>query len=407
VKRLWHSPTLRSAFVLGVSGVGFAAANVILARVLSAAEYALFTLVVALVNLGGAIAPAGVDEIVKRHRLEIGPRLLWQVIGVATGTGLVFAGIAAVGYELSWPLVLLVLISTLAYGVMLVAGAQFQSELRFGISLSLLQSPNAVLLIAATVVLLVRGYDAWLPLLIATVGYVAAAAYGWGKLFAEQGGKPHERSRFSWPEALSFAGVNAAGLLLIQLERLVIPHVLPLQDLATYGVLAAIVGSLFRVFQMGVGYSLTPRLRAAKTVQARRRLLAHEAKLAGGIVLLGSVFLWVVTPLVERYLLAGKYHLSASLILATIVSGLAKLMSAFTKSTVTAVADPREVHILTLLSWVSVGVAILAALAGGHWLGLAGVIYGVGLGWAIRAAAAYYLTMRHLRPPAQVPVPAP
>ena len=407
MKRLWYSPTLRSAFVHGVSGVGFAAANVILARVLSAAEYALFTLVVALVNLGGAIAPAGVDEIVKRHRLGIGSRLLWQVIGVATGTGLIFAGIAAVGYELSWPLVLLVLISTLAYGVMMVAGAQFQSELRFGISLSLLQSPNAVLLIAAAVVLLVREYDAWLPLLIATVGYVAAAAYGWGRLLAEQGRRSHDRSGFSWPEALWFAGVNAAGLLLIQLERLVIPHVLPLQDLATYGVLAAIVGSLFRVFQMGVGYSLTPRLRAAATVQARRQLLAHEAKLAGGIVLLGSGFLWVVTPLIERYLLAGKYHLSAWLIIATIVSGLAKLMSAFTKGTVTALANPREVHILTVLSWVSVGVAILAALAGGHWLGLAGVIYGVGLGWAIRAGAAYYLTMRHLRPPATVPVPAP
>ncbi len=407
MKRLWHSPTLRSAFVHGVSGVGFAAANVVLARVLSAAEYALFTLVVALVNLGGAIAPAGLDEIVKRHRLEAGPRLLWQVLGASTATALAFAGIAAVGYELSWPLVLLVLVSTLSYGVMMVAGAQFQSELRFGISLSLLQSPNAVLLVAAVAVLLVRRYDAWLPLLIGTVGYVAAAAYGWGKLFVEREVKTHPDSRFSWREALSFAGVNAAGLLLIQLERLVIPHVLPLKDLATYGVLAAIVGSLFRVFQMGVAYSLTPRLRAAATVQARRQLLAHEAKLAGGIVLVGSAFLWVVTPLIERYLLAGKYHLSASLIIATIVSGVAKLMSAFTKGTVTALADPREVSILTLLSWVSVGVAILAALAGGHWLGLAGVIYGVGLGWAIRAGTAYYLTMRHLRPPAPVPVPAP
>jgi Na+-driven multidrug efflux pump len=56
---------------------------------------------------------------------------------------------------------------------------------------------------------------------------------------------------------------------------------------------------------------------------------------------------------------------------------------------------------------VSVGVALVAALAGGHWLGLAGVIYGVGLGWAIRAGVAYYLTMRHLRPLASVPVPAP
>ena len=407
MKRLWHSPTLRSAFVHGVSGVGFAAANVVLARVLSTAEYGLFTLVVALVNLGGAVATAGLDEIVKRHRLETGPRLLSKVLRAATVTGLVFAGIAAIGYELSWPLVLLVLVSTLSYGAMMVAGAQFQSELRFGISLSLIQSPNAVMLVAAAAVLLVRRYDAWLPLLICTVGYVGAAAFGWSKLFGEREAKAYRGSRFSWPEALSFAGVNAAGLLLIQLERLVIPHVLPLQDLATYGVLAAIVGSLFRVFQMGVAYSLTPRLRAAPTVLVRRQLLAHEAKLAGGIVLVGSAFLWVVTPYVERYLLAGKYHLTASLILAAIVTGIAKLMSAFTKGTVTALAEPREVHFLTLLSWVSVGVAIVAALAGGRWLGLTGVIYGVGLGWAIRAGAAFYLTMRHLRLPATVPAPAP
>ena len=64
--------------------MGFAAANLILARMLSAAEYALFTLVVALVNLGGAIAPAGVDEVVKRHRLETGPRFLRQVVDTGT-----------------------------------------------------------------------------------------------------------------------------------------------------------------------------------------------------------------------------------------------------------------------------------------------------------------------------------
>lgn len=407
MKRLWHSPTLRSALVHGISGVGFAAANVMLARVLSAAEYALFTLVIALVNLGGAVAPAGLDEIVKRHRLETGPRLLWNALGAATVTALGFAGIAALGYDLSWPLVTLVLVSTLAYGAMMVAGAQFQSQLRFGIALSITQSPNAVLLVAAVAVLLVRQYDAWLPLVIGTGGYIAAAVWGWVRLFGERKAEAERGFHFSWPEALSFAGVNAAGLLLIQLERLVIPHVLPLQDLATYGVLAAIVGSLFRVFQMGVAFSLTPRLRAAPTVIARRQLLAHEAKLAGGIVLAGSAFLWVVTPLVERYLLAGKYHLSASLILAMLLSGVAKLASGFTKGTVAALAEPREIHLMTLFSWVSVGVAILAALAGGRWLGLAGVIYGVGLGWVIRSGAAFYLTMRHLRPPASVPVPAP
>ena len=41
---LWRSPTLRSATVMGVSGAGFAGANLILARRLPETEYALFTL---------------------------------------------------------------------------------------------------------------------------------------------------------------------------------------------------------------------------------------------------------------------------------------------------------------------------------------------------------------------------
>ena len=90
--------------------------------------------------------------------------------------------------------------------------------------------------------------------------------------------------------------LNAAGLVLIQLDRLVIPHVLPLQDLATYGVLAAIAGSLFRVLQMGVGYTLVPRLRVAGSVMERRRLISHEAKLVGGLVVAGSAAIWLVTP---------------------------------------------------------------------------------------------------------------
>ena len=63
--------------------------------------------------------------------------------------------------------------------------------------------------------------------------------------------------------SLALAGLAASGLLLVQLERLVLPHLLPLSDLALYGVLGAIAGSLFRVLQMGVGFSLLPRLRAA------------------------------------------------------------------------------------------------------------------------------------------------
>jgi hypothetical protein len=50
--------------------------------------------------------------------------------------------------------------------------------------------------------------------------------------------------------------------------------------------------------------------------------------------------------------------------------------------------------------------AILAATVGARW-GLAGVIYGVGLGWMVRALTSLAITVRHLRhPPAGAADPA-
>jgi O-antigen/teichoic acid export membrane protein len=406
LKKLWHSPTLRSAVVYGASGLGFSGANLILARVLATEDYALFTLVIAIINLAFALAPAGLDGIVNRRHLDAGPRLLRRTLTASVIVALGFVIIAAVGYQMRPPVLLLVFISTIAGGAMSVAGAQFQAEQRFGISLSLTQSPNLSLLVAALAVVLFHVRETLLPLTIATFGFVVAAVYGWWVLFRERGSKPQRETWFPWTEALSFAGVNTAGLVLIQLDRLVIPHVLTLHDLATYGVLAAIAGSLFRVLQMGVGYTLIPRLRAAATVMQRRRLIGHEAKLVAAVVAAGSAVIWFVTPLIERWLLQGKYHLTGSLLLAALVSGVAKIMNAFTKSTITALATPAELSLVNLLGWVSVAVAIPAAFFGARW-GLTGLIYGVGFGWLVRALTALFLTLRHLKLPASIPVTAP
>jgi O-antigen/teichoic acid export membrane protein len=406
VKKLWYSPTLRSVVVYGASGLGFAGANLILARYLPTSEYAVFTLVIALANLGYSLSPAGVDGIVNRRHLDAGPRLLRRTLGAALLVGVAFVIIGEVAYHMTPPMLLLLFISTVAGGAMAVAGAQFQSERRYGISLALTQSPNLALLVAGLAVIISQDREAWLPLVIATLGFVVAAIYGWTVLFRERASKPARESWFPWGEALSFAGLNAAGLLLIQLDRLIIPKVLPVHDLATYGVLAAIAGSLFRVLQMGVGYTLVPRLRVAGSVPERRHLIAHEAKLVAAMVVIGSGVIWVVTPLVERWLLQGKYHLGGALLLAALVSGVAKIMNAFTKSTVTALATPGELAMVNLLGWVSVGVAIIAAVFGARW-GLAGVIYGVGFGWFVRGVTALYVTLRHLRLPAPIPVTAP
>jgi O-antigen/teichoic acid export membrane protein len=406
VKALWRSPTLQSAAVVGAGGVGFAGANLILARALPQSEYALFTLFLALVNLGFALAPAGIETLVVRQPIEFGPRFLRKVAAVTGVVGLAFGAIGMFGYGLSPSLALLLALAVTAGGIMSVAASQFQGELRFRISLSLAQSPNLVLIIAAVLVLLVHAGDARLALIVATCGFVVAAWYGWSILMRERHAKPARTCAIAWGEAVAFAGVTASGLVLVQLDRLIIPHVRPLGDLATFGVLSAIAGSLFRVLQQGVGYSLLPRLRAASGVMAQRRLLAHEARLVGAIIVAGSAFIWVVTPPVERYVLAGKYHLTPALIVAAIVAGIAKIVNAFSKSSVSALADQRELAVVNYLGWASVGLAVVAGLVvGGR--GLPWVIYSVALGWMLRAVASIYVTMRHLRLPAAVPATAP
>ena len=406
MRALWYSPTLRSIVIYGASGLGFAGANLILARVLPTTEYALFTLVIALVNLSFALAPIGVDGIVQRHHIEAGPALLKHTLAAGLLTGLGSVLIAGFAYRLDTLFLLVVFASTVGGGAMAVAGAQFQSEQRYGTSLSLTQSPNLVLIIAAVVVVVTGVREARLPLIILAIGFMLAGFTGWWVLFRERASKPYRESRFSLGEALSFAGLNGAGLLLVQLDRLIIPYVLTLHDLATFGVLAAIAGSLFRVLSMGVGYTLVPRLRAAGTVMERRHLIAREAKLVAVILVAGSLAIWFLTPFIERLFLAGKYHLSGPLLLAALFSGIAKILNSFTKSTVTALANGHEVSMVNLLGWVSVGVALAAAIFGARW-GLAGVIYGVGIGWLARALAALIVTVRHLRQPVSIPVPAP
>lgn len=396
---LWRSPTIRSAAVFGAAGVGFAAANLILARALSPTEYALVTLVVALVTVGVALAPAGMDGIVNRRALEAGPRLLKRVLFATTATGLIFALVGALAYHTPASLAAMIFVATAVGGSVAVAAAKFQSEKRFGLSLALFQSPNLILLLAALVTAAAGVREAWVALLIVTLGGIPGAVWGWRTLFRERHAKPERSAEFPWSESLSYAGVQTSQLLMVQLERLALPHLLPLRELATYGVLAAIAGSLFRILQMGVGYSLLPRLRAAADVRQRRRLVAKEAKLVGAIVLLSSTAIWVVTPVVERWFLAGKYHLAGALVLATVVSGVAKVINGFSKSTVSALATPRELSVIAVLGWASVAVGLVAAIVGARW-GLAGVIYGVAVGWLVRATSSFYVAGRHLRLPA-------
>jgi hypothetical protein len=396
------SATLRSMVVYGASGLAFAGANLLLARVLSTEHYALLTLVVALVTVGYHVAPAGLDAVVTRGRIEVGPALLKRVGMVTTMAGTLVSVAALAAYGLSTGMALVLFAATVAGGLMLVAAARFQSEHRFPLALALVNSPALLLLLGATAVIATKERTATLPFAILAAGLVLAAALGWLLILRERRSDAPRGATIPWGEAFALAGVSAAGMLLIQLERLVIPYVLPLSDLALFGVLGAIAGSLFRLLQMGVGFSLLPRLRSAATVFERRQLIAHELRFATVIAAAGAVAILMLTPLVERWLLDGKYHLPLSLLLAAVFSGVAKIAHAFAKAAATALATQRELAFVNAAGWISVVLAIGCAVGAARW-GLTGVIYGVGAGWFAWAIMSFALVVRHLRVPDGVP----
>jgi O-antigen/teichoic acid export membrane protein len=138
-------------------------------------------------------------------------------------------------------------------------------------------------------------------------------------------------------------------------------------------------------------------------VLERREPIARELRFALVIAAAGAVCVLAFTPLIERWFLAGKYHLPTALLVAALFSGFAKIAHAFARATATAVATPRELALVNGAGWVSLGVAVGAAILAAPW-GLTGVIYGVALGWLTWAIAAFALVMHHLRLPTTVPV---
>jgi O-antigen/teichoic acid export membrane protein len=204
------------------------------------------------------------------------------------------------------------------------------------------------------------------------------------------------RPPIGWREALALVGVQGAWILLIQLERLVIPSLLPLADLATFAVLAAVVGSPFRMLEMGVGHTLMPRLRAAGSALERRRILAREGLIVGGVVAAAGALVWLLTPPVVRLFVGDKYVLGPGLVAAALAAGVVKVGAAFCKSVVAALGSTREIACLPWLSWTSVGVGLASAVLLARF-GLIGAVCGVGLGWLGHGLAAAALARRPLR----------
>lgn len=382
--------------VLGLSGVAFALANLLLARVLPNEEYGRFGLVLAIARVGILTGPLGANVIVNRQRVDPGWRLIRRTLGTSTLVACILAIAAGALYPLTPPLLAMVAAVTIAGSLKLVAVGHYQSRQRYGYSLLLSESTNLSLLIAALAATVIRSQTALGPAVIFALCLAAFTAAGWRSVAKDRPGLDYPDPSFPWGEAFSVVAVVSAGMVLMVLERLVIPRTLGLSTLATFSVLATLAGSPFQMLNQGVGFALLPSLRGAPDAAARRAVLRHETVVVVGACVVSAAVVWWLAPVVARWFPAGRYELPPGLILAAIVVGALKPLGSLAVGAVNAVGSSGALVWLSVIAWLAVATGLAGAWLGLRWE-LTGIIYGTGAGWLLRALAGSWLAARCVR----------
>ena len=395
LRSAWTSPALRAAVALTVSGGAFALGNLILARVLPKEEYGRISLALAIIMIGILTGPIGAQVIVNRHRTDPNRRLLARTLSTSALVALGLTLGAGALYPLDLPLLGAMLCAIVAGGCNLVAVGHYQSRQRYTLSLLLSASSSLSLLTAGIVSAIVRPATALVPAAVFAACVWVSPGIGWWNAFRDRTGLDYPDPPFPWGEGLAAVGTIGAGMVLATIERLVIPRALGLPDLATFSVLTTLAGSPFQMLNQGVGFALLPSLRGAQHAADRRRVLEHELLVVVGACVLSGVVVWWVTPLVLHHVLVGRYILPGSLILAAVAVGALKPLGAVAVAAVNAVGSARDLAVLGGIAWAACAIGFVGAWLGVRW-GLTGLVYGVGVGWLLRAAASGWLASRSL-----------
>jgi O-antigen/teichoic acid export membrane protein len=388
---LLRSPALWSALVFAAGGVGFAAGNLLLARVLPEDEYGRVALFLALVQIGIVTGPVGIETVINRHHLGASTALLSRVSWTSACVGIVLALVAWRFYGLGAALAGVLALTVFAAAVNRVGGAFFQSRSKFGFSLFLILIHNWIVLVAVPVVLFFDQPQALPAALTVTIGYVTMAVLGWRKGFELRhavGAAPAAPvpARTLWHEGFAAVGLQLAVGAFFQLDRLLIPNALSIRDLAVYSVVSSIAASPFRMLQTGLGFALLPRLKACETRAAVRRLIGHEVIVMAVISAAAAVAVLLVTPWLLGVVLKSRYSFPMTLLYALVIVGFVRVWSGLAGAVVSALGSARQLVILNLYSWLALGLATLGVFTA-RGFGLTGVVYGIGAGWLALAVA--------------------
>jgi O-antigen/teichoic acid export membrane protein len=392
-----RSPALWSALTFGAGGVGFAAGNILLARVLPEVEYGRVALFLALTQLGIVMGPVGLETVINRHHLSASRGLLSRVAVTSAVVGVGLAAVSWAFYGFGIALAIALALTVLAAATNRTAGSFFQSRRKFGTSLFLILIHNWIVLIAVPVVLFSGRPEAVPAALTIAGGYLMTAVIGWRKGFEMRRATEAPPATIS-SSTLIQEGVAAMGLQIavgafFQLDRLIIPNALSIRDLAVYSVVSSIAASPFRMLQTGVGFALLPRLKACETRAAVMRLIRHEMFVMTGISVLAAIGVLLFTPWLLGVVLKSRYAFPMSLLYAMVVVGFVRVAGGISGAIVSALGSARQLALLNVFSWVSLGIAVIGAFAARSG-GLTGVVYGIGAGWLALALAGTVIGLR-------------
>jgi O-antigen/teichoic acid export membrane protein len=397
IARLLKSDSLRSAIGFAAGGAGFAAGNILLAKVMSPEGFGVVALVLALNQFGVTFGPFGLEIVANRHRPRVGRRLGLLALALATATGVVAAAIAFYYYGLSAGIVALLLPMVMGSATGRVCSALFQGERLFNSAMILSQASNYILLFIALLALGFSLATESFVLISMAGGYIIVSALGWWVAYRTVNeGRREIEFPMAFSEGAAALGIGVGVEILSQFERLAIPKVGSVEMLGTYAVLAAVAGSPFRMIKIATSFSLLPRLRAAASLAEARAVIVRESFTALSMAAVSSVAIVLVAPLVFNTLLKGKYEIGFSLIGATIVVGLARIWESFSTTITMSCGTPRSMAIISVLAWLCLAVAAGAMVIGARY-GLIGILYGVGSAWVLLAAGGSYLAAISLR----------